>query len=310
MTIELESTPIASGEHAVKFYDDEAELAVAVGAYVADAAAAGAAAVVIATETHQRAFEAELEAIGIDPAQAADAGTLIFLDAASMLASFMPGGQIDREAFRWVVGTVLRRAARGGRAVHAYGEMVALLWDAGDVLAAIELERCWNDLAQEHEFALLCAYRSASVAKPEHARALQQVCHLHSSVHGAPRRSEISRRFPAKNEAPRAARRFVAEALTRWGVDGPSLDDARLVLSELTSNAVVHARSPFSVVIRPEGSRVRIAVHDTSRVRPTVRNSGVMGTSGRGLRLVAALAVDWGVDVTADGKTVWATMAL
>jgi anti-sigma regulatory factor (Ser/Thr protein kinase) len=126
---------------------------------------------------------------------------------------------------------------------------------------------------------------------------LQQVCRLHSSVHDAPRRSEVSRRFPAKRQAPRAARRFVADALTRWGVDGPSLDDARIVLSELTSNAVVHACSPFSVAIRPEGSLVRISVQDTSPVRPTLRDNGVMGTSGRGLRLVAALSDDWGVDV-------------
>jgi anti-sigma regulatory factor (Ser/Thr protein kinase) len=101
---------------------------------------------------------------------------------------------------------------------------------------------------------------------------------------------------------PGAARRFVVDALTRWGVDGPSLDDARLVLSELTSNAVVHACSPFSVTIRPEGSLVRISVQDTSPVRPALRDNGVMGTSGRGLRLVAALSDDWGVDVTADGR--------
>jgi anti-sigma regulatory factor (Ser/Thr protein kinase) len=310
MTLQLEDIPVAAGDHAVKFYDDDAELAHAIGAYVANAAAAGAVAVVIATEAHQRAFEAELETIGIAPADAGRDGTLIFLDAAATMASFMPGGKIDREAFRWVVGAVLRRAARGGKAVHAYGEMVALLWDAGDVLAAIELEQCWNDLGQELEFSLLCAYRSASVCREEHVEALQQVCRLHSSVHDAPRRSEVSRRFPAKRDAPSAARRFVADALTRWGVDGSSLDDARLVLSELTSNAVVHARSPFSVAIRPEGSRVRISVHDTSPVRPTLRDNGIAGTSGRGMRLVAALSDDWGVDVTADGKTVWATVAL
>jgi MEDS: MEthanogen/methylotroph, DcmR Sensory domain len=93
MTLELEDIPVATGDHAVKFYDDDAELARTVAVYVANAAAAGAVAVVIATEAHQQAFEAELEPLGLAPADAARAGTLIFLDAAATMASFMPGGR-------------------------------------------------------------------------------------------------------------------------------------------------------------------------------------------------------------------------
>ena len=75
----------------------------------------------------------------------------------------------------------MRRAAATGRPVRAYGEMVALLWEHGDVLAAIELEELWNDLGRELDFSLLCAYRSASVQGDEHAQALEQVRLLHSS---------------------------------------------------------------------------------------------------------------------------------
>ena len=76
----------------------------------------------------------------------------------------------------------MRDAAASGRRVRAYGEMVALLWDAGDVLGAIELETLWHELGRELSFSLFCSYPASSVSGPEHAQALHQVCHLHSAV--------------------------------------------------------------------------------------------------------------------------------
>ena len=136
----------------------------------------------------------------------------------------MPDGRIDPKAFRRVIGSLLERAAAAGRPVRAYGEMVALLWEAGDVLAAIELEELWNDIARDHDFGLLCGYRSASVAGDHHDAARQRVCCLHSAVleprpsEGAERR-EVSARFGADKDAPRAAgaswqRRCVPGAIT------------------------------------------------------------------------------------------------
>jgi anti-sigma regulatory factor (Ser/Thr protein kinase) len=86
------------------------------------------------------------------------------------------------------------------------------------------------------------------------------------------------------------------------------LDDARLLVTELATNAVVHAASPFSVVARAVDSGVRVSVSDTSPLRPTLRGDGSITSSGQGLRLLAALAADWGVEVTAHGKTVWAEL--
>jgi serine/threonine-protein kinase RsbW len=117
--------------------------------------------------------------------------------------------------------------------------------------------------------------------------------------------AEVSAEFSAERDAPRGARHFVADILARGGHAGTLLEDAELLVTELATNAVIHAHSPFSIVVRAEHSRVRISVSDTSAVRPAQRDEGPMATSGRGLRLVAALSVDWGVEVTADGKTVW-----
>jgi anti-sigma regulatory factor (Ser/Thr protein kinase) len=92
--------------------------------------------------------------------------------------------------------------------------------------------------------------------------------------------------------------------------DRAPVDDARLVVSELTTNAVVHAGSPFSVAVRHEGSAIRIAVHDSNPTLPVLRDGGPAAPSGRGLHLVRALTSAWGVDRSPDGKTVWAELPL
>jgi anti-sigma regulatory factor (Ser/Thr protein kinase) len=303
MAVATGDIPVGAGDHAVHFYEHDRELAETVGRFLAEAVETGEVAIVLATEAHRRAFGAELKRTGIDPDEAARDGTLMWLDAAATLATFMPGGRIDGRACMRVLGAIVGEAAGSGRPVRAYGEMVALLWEAGDVLAAIELEKIWNELARQLPFSLLCAYRQQSVAGSEHSQALQQVCHLHSRVV-----AEVSDRFPAEPDGPSAARRFVGETLRQWGLHGAVLDDAELVLSELATNAVIHGRTPFSVVLRSEDSGVLLSVRDSSPVRPTLRDGEQMAASGRGLRLVTAVAKDWGADLTTDGKTVWAEL--
>jgi hypothetical protein len=86
------------------------------------------------------------------------------------------------------------------------------------------------------------------------------------------------------------------------------IDAARVVVTELAANATGHARSPFSVTVRTHGSGVLLSIRDGSAVRPTVRPYNPLAASGRGLLLVAAPSADWGVEVTADGKTIWADL--
>lgn len=111
---------------------------------------------------------------------------VVWLDAGEVLARFMPAGGIDAEAFDREVGAVVTNAAATGRPVCVYGEMVQLLWDGGQVVAALELERLWNELIAEQRCSLMCAYRSSSVSRIEHAESLQRVCELHSSILHAP----------------------------------------------------------------------------------------------------------------------------
>jgi anti-sigma regulatory factor (Ser/Thr protein kinase) len=79
-------------------------------------------------------------------------------------------------------------------------------------------------------------------------------------------------------------------------------------VTELATNAIVHAGSPFSVELQPNRRGVRLAVGDFSLIKPVVREGELLGTSGRGLRLIGALAADWGVELSSDGKTIWADL--
>ena len=114
--------------------------------------------------------------------------------------------------------------------------------------------------------------------------------------------------FQWSGRSPGQARHFVIDTLAAWGCRA-LLDDAALIASELATNAVLHARTEFTVVVsRRPGGNIRIAVRDTSLARPRPRRAGPLATSGRGLRLVEALAADWGADVLPDGKVIWAEL--
>ncbi len=315
MPITSEQIQLDRCGHGVHFYETETELAETVSGYLARALRRGDVGVLIATRQHLRAFESELAAAGVDLDDVLRSGRLTYLDGQETLRTLMTPGGVDPQAFELEIGTRLRAARRGGSTVAAYGEMVDLLWQAGDVTSAIELERLWNELIDELQFSLLCAYKSAAVAPPEHEQALRQVCQLHSSVssadatlldpHSVPRLA--SREFQPSPDAPRAARRFIEEALEDWGHSGTVVNDARLVVSELVSNAVVHAHGPVSVSITATCTKLRLAVRDLSLTPPILRSGSTDTTyGGQGLRIVGALASAWGVETTAYGKTVWA----
>jgi hypothetical protein len=307
-------------EHFVKFYEHDEELVQTVVPYLAVGLHSGDVTVVIATEAHRRAFETELVSNGVDIALAQANGSLLALEAESTLAAIVLDGQIDRDAFHEVIGGLIRQAANSGRRIRAFGEMVALLWDAGAVLAAIELEGLWNEIGHELEFSLFCAYPSASVVGHEHAEALQQVCRMHSSVVHNPSAGagaipgqlppkELAASFPAECQSPGRARRLAASELRRWGYDEELVNEAILVLSELASNAVIHAGSPFTIRVQSHDSLLRIAVRDRCPSLATANGErGLLVRAPHGLAVIQALSTQWGVQDTPDGKIVWAEL--
>ena len=114
--------------------------------------------------------------------------------------------------------------------------------------------------------------------------------------------------FPADRESPARARAFLADRLAAWDCAGAG-EVALLLLSELVTNGVLHAGTPVGVAAGYDGRTVAVAVTDgvpggiTPGPWPVSHPRGA--PSGRGLRIVDALADDWGVSVHDRGKTVW-----
>jgi hypothetical protein len=305
----------------VSFYDEDAELVARVAAFVLDGFALGARAIVVGTARHRSLLDDALRELGLDLMASRHAGRLVSLDAEETLATFMAGGAPDPQKFRSTVGGLIDTATADGSPVRVFGEMVAVLWQQGNVAGAIELESLWNDLAEEHRFTLLCAYPLTAVGESSLGD-LDRVCELHSRLEpprsylsGAPSAPAVgvasnrsSKVFVCVPAAVPAARRFVAGVLTEWAA-GELIPDAVLVASELATNAVRHARSPFRVVIDRSGASLRIAVEDVGDTHPVLCRPPDDATCGRGVFVVAVVCRVWGSDSLPQGKVVWADLA-
>ena len=102
----------------------------------------------------------------------------------------------------------------------------------------------------------------------------------------------------------RKARRFVREALARWECD-QDVDVINLLVSELVTNAVVHADSAADIAVRLTDTAVRISVADAGDGMPERTEAPANATSGRGVGLVDSLASAWGIERLPVGKTIW-----
>jgi len=193
VTTGIEVPRAARGGHVVLFYRDEEELTSSVSEFLLPAVTDGnGTAIVIATPDHRRSFEERLAGAGVDVAAARARGSYLDFDASQTIRGFMVGDRPDPAGFWRVTSPLLRRAAEAGQPVLVFGEMVSLLWDAGLINAAIEVEVMWNELGDQHPFSLLCAYPARPVACSHYLDALTEVCRTHTEVTGSPPEPELA----------------------------------------------------------------------------------------------------------------------
>ena len=118
-----------------------------------------------------------------------------------------------------------------------------------------------------------------------------------------------SRRFGASEESVGAARRFLAASI----VDAPTdvRDSVSLMVSELSTNALVHGAEGFDVCVDCSDFTVIVSVSDRGGGGiPVLRGPAPSEPRGRGLRIVDALSDDWGISITPEeGKAVWFRMS-
>ncbi|HWD41239.1 MAG TPA: PAS domain S-box protein [Fimbriimonas sp.] len=173
---------LSSPNHFVQFYNDEAFLAKSVGRFMAEGLLAGEGALVVATPSHGAAIEAEIEELGIDLDSAKANGGYHLLDAEQSLARFMVNGTPDESLFREAIGPYIDRALSGRSGIRAFGEMVALLCDAGNSEGAIQLEAIGNNIADELAICIFCAYPFDCFREDSGAETFAKICEKHGRV--------------------------------------------------------------------------------------------------------------------------------
>lgn len=310
----------ASGPgHAVGFYALDSEGIDAVARFVASGWDLDECVIVVCTQAHRTAVDDRLVSRGYDPVARAEAGRYLVVDAHEAVRELLVEGHIDAAHFMSRLGEVLTQASTAGRPVRAFGEIVAILWEHGDVDAAIDLELLWNEILTEHDFTLLCAYPTDAL---DHAELVdvRRVCELHTDLTsmGSPETTDTaasarghacSRVYLPTPESVPAARHFVVDVLRAWGHEALSAD-AALIVSELATNALHHAGSPFRAVVDRRRGGVRIGVEDATRTPLERREATGDDISGRGVVIVEALSRRWGYSPLPGGKVVWAELSL
>lgn len=163
--------------HLVQFYSSDARLLRLLSEYVRTGLADKETCLVIATPDHVRKLDDQLLATGIDISSVRKNGLYATLDAGQTLAKFMINDLPDRKLFFDVIGNIMKSSIQKGSPVRAYGEMVALLWKAGNKDAVIQLENLWNELGNIYDFSLFCAYPELQFVMDQDAREEIHACH-------------------------------------------------------------------------------------------------------------------------------------
>jgi anti-sigma regulatory factor (Ser/Thr protein kinase) len=103
-------------------------------------------------------------------------------------------------------------------------------------------------------------------------------------------------------------RQLIGRLLSSWRLDRLVGGDVDLLASEVATNAVLHAATPLTVIVKYLGPVIRVEVGDGSLEVPRQREAGKEDLGGRGMLIVEALARRWGVVLTRTGKRVWFEM--
>jgi anti-sigma regulatory factor (Ser/Thr protein kinase) len=98
-----------------------------------------------------------------------------------------------------------------------------------------------------------------------------------------------------------SARRIVGDHLA----DHPRCHDLMVCVSEIVTNAIVHARSAPTMRLTSRMGRIRVEVADRDPALPVMQPPSMLASGGRGLRIVDHLSLDWGVTPGHRGKVVW-----
>ncbi|MBV9546605.1 MAG: MEDS domain-containing protein [Chloroflexi bacterium] len=301
------SGPVVASGHVARFYESDTSLVDNVADFIGGALHRADAGVVIATPEHRAALADELQGHGLNLAQAEADGRFLAVDAQQTLGRLMRDGAPAFDLVSDVLGTVLDGAGHGGRRVHVFGEMVALLKADGNGRAAIQLEQHWNRLQDSRDFLLFCAYPLGLFNGSEHADELRQVCREHAAIVPAESFSQLQdeidrgqaiallqqKALSLEAEIVRreAAEQQLREALQAERVARRSAEDALMVRNQFLSIASHELRTPLAVLSGQAQLAVRrfVRTGDLDPARVSQALEAIKGQADKLTRLIDQL---------------------
>lgn len=206
-------------DHIVQLYQDHDFLNSAVCRYVGAGLANGDRIILFPTLTHWNDFRQRLETERVNVQAARERGQLTVVDANELLPRLLRDAMPDPHAFNDVIGDVFRQASAGGsyQKLRAWGELVNILWERGDIAASMNLEDLFDQLNKKIGIAMFCSYVMDNFNGDVHAVMLPRLGTNHTHL------------IPVEDYA--RLERAVAEALRETA--GP--DEARVLESQLLS---------------------------------------------------------------------------
>lgn len=173
---------MGEADHFVQFYEDDAYLVESVGGFISTGLSADQCALVIGTDPHRQKFETVLRAEGVDLEAVKARKQYVAVDASEWLSKFVFDGLVDGPRLKDLVAETISKMPHEGRPIRVFGEMVALLWAAGNVAGAIRLEELWGELIKIHSLMVFCAYPMTGFRGEVHSHPLLRICSAHSRV--------------------------------------------------------------------------------------------------------------------------------
>lgn len=165
----------------MQFYQDDRFLYTAVANFTVSGLTSGESVILIATAPHLREIERLLVERGVDLDLAKGNDWYLPADAEHLLPQIMTGQEPDEFAFKQMVQHLFNNVA-ADRPTRMFGELVALLALDSNYDAAIQLERCWNDLQAEQQFTLFCAYPMQTLSNDVNGEFLSNILSMHTHV--------------------------------------------------------------------------------------------------------------------------------
>jgi CheY-like chemotaxis protein len=170
---------LRSCRHEVALYSSEAVLVEYYATFAEMALRAGNTVVVVTNEPRRHMFHERLEARGIT--RAARTERIISLGVSETLSQIIVDGLPDVARFMSAANELLAQSAlptRSGR-LSACGDCAQTLWQQGNGIAALQLERLWDQFAKANSVDILCGYPFT----PPHDAVFREICAEHSAVH-------------------------------------------------------------------------------------------------------------------------------